>query len=331
MTEFLGIDITELPQTHKLCYLGECEFYRDSPAFGSNGEEYLPHQPRFNYRGENGFLIEYEHENILPEEISYALNGSYNLGTPGFKTYSCLAGSFELSGALTGVVTPGNPITATVKSGDVIMTGNSLYNQVSGTPVELSWVPGGTYFEKEVLRAPGSILNMGANTNLTIECEAFVTPQETWNLIFGVETSYDDDLGYFEAYIFEDGLMYADYWYPPDLYRSGIIDFHYGWNKFGFTVDNDEVVIYSNGVEGVTFENPHPLNPENLGICNWYNGYQWNSLMRNFVVSNIKRTPEDMEQRALANSDALGFPADEYCTLIYPLKQNLDAYRVVER
>lgn len=56
-------------------------------------------------------------------------------------------------------------------------------------------------------------------------------------------------------------------------------------------------------------------------------GIQLNGIIRNFVISTIKRTDEDVTARAESELPV----ADEYCTMIYPLTKDLSAYRVVER
>jgi len=50
MTTFLNMEVSELPSTHKLCYLGGCEFTRASVAYDYKGDEVAANTPRFTHR-----------------------------------------------------------------------------------------------------------------------------------------------------------------------------------------------------------------------------------------------------------------------------------------
>ena len=50
MTAFMDMEVSELPPTHKLCYLGGCNFARNGVARDWQGNEVPANTPRFEHR-----------------------------------------------------------------------------------------------------------------------------------------------------------------------------------------------------------------------------------------------------------------------------------------
>lgn len=107
-----------------------------------------------------------------------------------------------------------------------------------------------------------------------------------------------------------------------------------GFHKFSANINNISANIYVNGVKG-EYSSPtskwFPTEYGTVAIGTLNTGaYPANTIIRNIIISRAKRADADVTARAGFTGD-IGFPADEDCTLIMPLKHDLSAYRVVER
>lgn len=164
MFKYKGMSLQN-PRLRKRLRRVPLTFTRASVAYDKYGNSVPVDTPRFGIAGgpNDGVLIEEAHTNLLTADVSQALTteSPYTTGTlDGTYTFSCMTGSYELSGGATGTVTPTSPQTKTITSATVTLTGTATFNQCTKTGYPLSWTLGGTTMAAETLTAPSSVLNI---------------------------------------------------------------------------------------------------------------------------------------------------------------------------
>ena len=164
MFKYKGMSLQN-PRLRKRLRRVPLTFTRASVAYDKYGNSVPVDTPRFGIAGgpNDGVLIEEAHTNLLTADVSQALTteSPYTTGTlDGTYTFSCMTGSYELSGGATGTVTPTTPQTKTITSATVTLTGTATFNQCTKTGYPLSWTLGGTTMAAESLTAPSSVLNI---------------------------------------------------------------------------------------------------------------------------------------------------------------------------
>lgn len=305
-------------------------FTRASVAYDKYGNSVPINQPRFGmFNGpDEGILIEEAHTNLLTADVSQALTteSPYTTGTlNGTYTFSCRTGSYTLSGGATGTVTPTSPQTKTITSATVTLTGTATYNQITKTGYPLSWTLGGTTMATEKLSAPISVLSL---TEGTIEAEVYVNS----TFLIGIRSIIDmRDASGNNRILMRQSLNNWDF-----MTRDGSSSSEITYSQTNTPVNNwydvamgygSILTAYINGNSvGTPVSSPKlPLTHNTVYIGNIFDGSNsLNTIVRNVVISKTKRTDPDIANR----SGRDGFGVDRQVTLIAPLKNNLNAYRV---
>jgi hypothetical protein len=293
--------------------------------------------PRFGIAGgpNDGVLIEEAHTNLLTADVSQALTteSPYTTGTlDGTYTFSCMTGSYELSGGATGTVTPTTPQTKTITSATVTLTGTATFNQCTKTGYPLSWTLGGTTMAAETLTVNSSVYDL---TSGTIELEALANDIIKTDGINNYLLSTADGDGNNQISLLDDSsnnltittkasdaatsVSYAD----SNLTSNTMF-------KVAAPYKSDKLKLFKDGSSvGTPLTSANlPTTKQTIYLGSKYDGtLQANTLIRNVVISTIKRTDEDVTARAESELPV----ADEHCTMIYPLTKDLSAYRGVER
>jgi hypothetical protein len=287
---------------------------------------------------DEGILIEEAHTNLLTADVSQALTteSPYTTGTlDGTYTFSCMTGSYELSGGATGTVTPTSPQTKTITSATVTLTGTATFNQCTKTGYPLSWTLGGTTMAAETLTAPSSVLNIdtsGGTPNNgagTIEFEAYLSHIPTSEkTAFGFRGGPSGNQS--REYVSVTSTQFQHVTCSNSactfltLSKVPVLGLNKITARFG---ENSVSELDVNGVNasasGANLMNQN--SSTHLFFGSEYNGgFHLNCIIRNIVISKTKRTDPDIANR----SGRDGFGVDKEVTLIAPLKNNLNAYRV---
>ncbi|OPX60573.1 MAG: hypothetical protein A4E25_00341 [Methanobacterium sp. PtaB.Bin024] len=321
-------------------------FTRASVAYDKYGNSVPVNTPRFGIAGgpNDGVLIEEKHTNLLTADVSQALTteSPYTTGTlNGTYTFSCMTGSYELSGGATGTVTPTSPQTKTITSATVTLTGTATFNQCTNTRYPLSWTLGGTTMEAESLTAPSSVLDIvGDGTGQgTIECEAYIPSTHkpigaigyNWNILShqaGISSSYNNIRFYHSGSARKVRLLTSDA-SGNISYADGFADdnIETGWNDFAGRYSPSSIIITKNGDtsgQSVQTTVKMPTEKGTLYIGSYGLIHQFNGIIRNVTISRRKRSDGEITNRYYRD----GFGVDKEVTLIAPLKNNLNAYRV---
>ncbi len=190
--------------------------------------------------------------------------------------------------------------------------------QLTATSTAKPWIPGGT---------------TQSETTNTFECEIYANGTSfnftnTQGRIFQQGTSRYILMRALSA----SSLRIATYDGASQTQLNPTIVAPNGFNKCALTLDENSIKVHWGGALVGTANNPIlPRTTEVIGFGGMINGtQQCNTIIRNIVISRPKRADADVTARA-GFTDDLGFPADEDCTLIMPLKHDLSAFRVVER
>lgn len=328
--KYKGLRLKDPSLMKRLRRVPNIKFTRASVAYDKYGNSVPINQPRFGmFNGpDEGILIEEAHTNLLPADASQALTteSPYTTGTlNGTYTFSCMTGSYELSGGATGTVTPTSPQTKTITSATVTLTGTATFNQCTKTGYPLSWTLGGTTMAAETLTAPSSVLSL---TEGTIEAEVYVNS----TFLVGTHSIIDmrDGSGNNRIlmrqftnnwdFITRDGSSSSEItysqtntpvnnWYDVAMGYGSILTGYINGNIVGTPVSSPKLpVAYNTLYIGKVFDGSNCLD----------------TIVRNVVISKTKRTDPDIANR----SGRDGFGVDRQVTLIAPLKNNLNAYRV---
>ena len=306
----------------------ESVFNRASVAYDKDGNQVPANTPRFGMAGvdEPGLLIEESTTNILTAEASQSLSSPYTTGTlNGTYTFSCKTGSIVLSGGASGTVTPTNPITATITSATVTLTPatTATYNQIENKAYKTSWTLGGTSRSSELCSLSPDVLNLSEGT---IELEIYINNafKNTGNnrtLIAHSSTTNNAIKLYYST---SGNLVFMSYnasGTGSTVYFNGSNLSLGNWVKLAIVWDVSNIKMYLNGSQlGNITNNPNlpSSHEDNIWIGQINNSYVMNSLIRNVVISKIKRT--DMDIQARANT---GFPMDKFVTAKGLLTENL--------
>ena len=312
-------------------------FTRASVAYDYKGDAVGVDTPRFQHliNGvmEYGCLIEEAHTNILPASQSQSLSEAYTTAAlNGTYTFQCEgSGSYELSGGATGTVSKDNPVTAAISSATVTLTptGTSTLNQIVNLGYSLSWTLGGTTQAGETLTAPTSVFNLD---HATFEIDLLVTPRVTvtGKRAYILHTTSDPASGH----VNEVSLYFLNAWTFDMRNVNGNTITNYAnnltpntWQHFAFDFDSATRINSIGGVIKGTDNSPNvPLTKGtvlNIGCMNGNNSWL-NGIIKNFMITGIKRAEFDMTRRAVETSQVI----DKEIRLIAPLKRDLKAYRV---
>jgi hypothetical protein len=203
---------------------------------------------------------------------------------------------------------------------------------VQSSRIPSSYQIGASTVNGDYLSLPMSIMNLDAWT------------VEFWVYVTGYEVGYDSQL--LNHWSFTNNADTITLWYTPygwqlilrdhalSISGSGYVSgVSAGWHKFtirgqpGTAADLiiDDDIAHKGTIASPTYPSAKGADMaiggsrENLG--------HYNTFYRDFVVSNTKRTDQD-----LINRYALGGAvADQYCTGIAPLNRDLNIYNVVAR
>lgn len=228
-------------------------------------------------------------------------------------TFSCLTGSYVLSGGATGTVTPTNPITVTPGAVTVTLTGDATSNQLSATSTAKPWIPGGTQ------------VNTGTGT---IEMEAYFNSVQRGRACYLImERSGSGSLNLIAIYrnSTQWGLTTVDNTERANTVyiNDTLVD---GFHKFCGGFDNDSSKLSINGSIPIPVVNPKlPSKSGDLYIGKHQSGGgYWNGIIRNIVISRTRREDADVSNRTLQSSPLV----DKKIGFIAPLTRDLRAWRV---
>ena len=336
--KYKGLRLKDPSLMKRLRRVPNIKFTRASVAYDKYGNSVPVDTPRFGIAGgpNDGVLIEEAHTNLLTADVSQALTteSPYTTGTlDGTYTFSCMTGSYELSGGATGTVTPTSPQTKTITSATVTLTGDATYNQITATAYPLSWTLGGTTMAAESLTAPSSVLNIDTEGTgeMTFESEILIRDIATTKNII-----------YFRA---EPGKNSCTTDITTSATRNVIYDATGKYKlrqhsstpnlntfcKIASTHKEGELNIFQNGIKseesymGDGGTGILTASPRRLYLGGHASGAQKiNGLLRNVVLTKQDRVDGDITNRSYRD----GFGVDKEVTLIAPLKNNLNAYRV---
>ena len=334
MFKYKGMSLQN-PRLRKRLRRVPLTFTRASVAYDYKGDEVPVDTPRFTHliNGEivHGCLVEEAHTNLLTADASQALTteSPYTTGTlNGTYTFQCEGtGSYELSGGATGTVSKDNPVTAAVVSATVTLTPatSSTLNQILKTAYPLSWTLGGTTQAAETLTAPSSVLSL---TEGTIEAEVYVNS----TFLVGTHSIIDmRDVSGNNRILMRQFTNNWDF-----MTRDGSSSSEITYSQTNTPVNNwydvamgygSILTAYINGNSvGTPVSSPKlPTEYNTLYIGRVYDGSNClDTIVRNITISKTKRTDPDIANR----SGRDGFGVDRQVTLIAPLKNNLNAYRV---
>ncbi len=193
--------------------------------------------------------------------------------------------------------------------------------QLAQTPYPLSWTLGGTTQAAETFTLPGHTLNPISGT---IEVEAYIEPHHkgrAWVLL--------DQNNKMRVIHTGDGFLQfqtnngVDTTTTPGIPDTDLVD---GFNRVTARYNEDEISIMVNGdPDTLSVEADPSLPPTNTNPLTLDNSF--NGLIRELTLSNTARPDNDAVARA-TRPEGHGFGVDRQVTLIAPLKNNLNAYRV---
>jgi hypothetical protein len=330
--KYKGLRLKQPYLMRKLKRVTGVSFTRNSVAYDYYGNPIPANTPRFGFGGIDGVLIEEPHTNLMPASESQSLSAPYTTGTLN-GTYTFMiqgSGSITLSGGATGTVTLGNPVTATVSSETVTLTptGTATLVQILNLPYPLSWTLGGTTQAVETLTIPSSIIKLDS---FTIEAE-IIPFVKTDGYILSSEVAWDTNrisLYYISTSQNLAVKLRDKDKNTTDVYISAPFQAKTPVN-IGFSLSPSFATIYKNGSSGTPVSSPKIPStlPTTITVGRYAGGSgSWNGIIRDLTISKIERK-EAVSFRCNQNIGN-GFIVDRNITLVFPLKNDLRAYRVV--
>lgn len=327
--KYKGLRLKDPSLMKRLRRVPNITFTRASVAYDYYGNSVPVNTPRFGFGGVDGVLIEEAHTNLMPATESQTLSTPYTTETlNGTYTFQIQgSGSIELSGGATGTVTQSTPITATVSSATVTLTptGTATLTQIIQLAYPLSWTLGGTTQATETLTVPSSVLDLSQGT---IECEVYVNSTFLMGthsimdmrksdgnqriLIRQFTNNWDfmtRDASNSSEITYSQTNTPANNWYDVAMGYGSILTAYINGNSVGTPISSPKLPTeYNTLYIGKIFDGTNSLD----------------TIVRNVTISKVKRSDADITNRAFEES----FKVDRNVSLVFPLKNDLRAYRV---
>lgn len=309
-------------------------FTRSSVAYDVQGNQVPVDTPRFSMYTPtgtvtDGLLVEESTTNLLtsadlttlaggsPVTIAVTNGTVYTVSLQNNPTIN-----ITLSGAGTGTVNYSNPVTITASGTSLTLTPSGVGSepfmcQVEAKAYYTSWVTGGITRAPESCTIPSSVLNKNVGT---ISCDVYFKAQPVPNSYIissqeneasnRMEISIGPDMKPRILFYRETGLLNLCN-APEQLF---------GKHQLVMSYDTNSAILYVDGVKKCTVENPYlPTNLHSLIVIgtNHWNNTHLNTIINNVTISNIKRTPTDIANRATD-----GYVLDRFVTAQGILKEN---------
>lgn len=202
--------------------------------------------------------------------------------------------------------------------------------QLTATAYPLSWTLGGTTQAAETLSAPSNTLNL---TSGSIELE--ITPGQSGGTCFIFQMTPETGKNHIDTYLIAKKIYYRTI--DKDGNASTITGSTLTSNTnyvIGMAWGVEKLTGYLSGaIDGSPVTNPKlPTTKYTDGVnigSNSSNTLQFNGYVKNLIITAYMRDDSSMIQRAKQNSNGRGSVVDKKVSLVFPLKNDLRAYRVV--